>query len=188
MYIIEPILYEYANPNMKVVYENQKLSRNFFYHNTFEIYNKDLKIWITFTPNLINYTKDNILDKHIKKSVYYIIKYDSVPKIDDFPKLKGLQFSFKKSQYKDCVDYKIFSEKYDNELRELVYKYITNGTYYKTYINDFIIDEDDKLSIKIRPIKATTGYRFGFDPHYITDNYWVKKHNINIVIEEEAYN
>ena len=62
MYIIEPILYEYANPNMKVVYENQKLARNFFYHNTFEIYNNDLKLWITFTPNLINYTKDNKLN------------------------------------------------------------------------------------------------------------------------------
>lgn len=70
---------------------------------------------------------------------------------------------------------------YEDELYEvynpLLINYLKNGNYYETTINDYIKDNQ----IKIRPIKNTTGYTFGYNPSMIKNNYWVQKDSIEVI-------
>ena len=74
----EPVIYEYLYPYIKSLYnkqqENSKKS-SFFFNKTFEIYNYIYQCWDVYTPDLINYSRYNLKDKDIKRSVYYVIKY-----------------------------------------------------------------------------------------------------------------
>jgi hypothetical protein len=72
---------------------------------------------------------------------------------------------------------------YDDKLWDVflpfLIDYVYRDGYYETSINEYIKDKQ----IKIRPIKNTTGYIFGYDPSFIKNNYWIKKYEIEVIEE-----
>lgn len=178
------IIYEYKQPSMKHHYARQQEHNNGKYHfrNTFEIYNHKEDIYEVYDPSLINYTLHHITDYDIKNSCYYILKYSRVNNIGSLPKLNGLdkflKETVKETEKPQYIKYKDrFDTDYELILRDRIMNYLKNGNYYQTYINDYI----KYNQIKIRPIKNTAGYTFGYDPSMIKNNYWVQKDEIEIV-------
>jgi hypothetical protein len=182
----QSFIYEYQNPNIKKRYDKQQEHNNkyakYHFRNTFEIYNYADELWEVYNPTLINYTYSSINDYDIKNNCYYILKYKTVPKIKSLPKLIELK-SFllktiideKKTEY---IEYKDrYEEDYNLKLGTIIMNYLKNGNYYETTINDYIKDNQ----IKIRPIKNTTGYTFGYNPSMIKNNYWVQKDSIEVI-------
>ncbi len=179
-------IYEYQNSTIKKRYEAQQEHNNkyakYHFRNTFEIYNYVNELWEVFNPTFINYTFDSLNAFDIKNSSYYILKYKTVPKIKSLPRLTELK-SFlleeildeKKKEY---INYKDrYEEDYNLKLGTIIMNYLKNGNYYETTINDYIKDNQ----IKIRPIKNTSGYTFGYNTSFIKNNYWVQKDNIEVI-------
>lgn len=191
--ILEPIVYEYRNEFIKdqFIKQNEYENKNnrFYMRDTFEIYNCNMNIWEVFNPFLINYTFNNLKEKYIKSSVYYIIKYNRAPIIKDIsylPPLLGLNNiinkyikTIDKYDYKNNYKYNQYETDYDN-CRDIINSYLKNGNYYTTSINEYV---DTNNRIRIRPIKNTSGYVFGYNPLFIKNNYWVKNKNIEVVEE-----
>ena len=55
--------------------------------------------------------------------------------------------------------------------------YVYKDGYYETDINEFIKDKQ----IKIRPIESTGVNKFGYNPSFIKNNYWINKYEIEII-------
>ena len=55
--------------------------------------------------------------------------------------------------------------------------YVYKDGYYETDIYEYIKDKQ----IKIRPIKNTGVNKFGYNPSFIKNNYWINKYEIEII-------
>lgn len=182
MILKDPFMYYYQEPYYKTIYEKQqehnKKNCPFCFRNTFEIYNCKTKSWDIFTPNLINYIQESLLEEEVRYCSGYYINYNNIPcknnKIFKYPPLLGLS-----TIIDECRNNNSNTKIEFNDVRDIILKYLKCGIYYHSRLNDYV----ENNTIRIKPLEKLPFIEYGYNTNVIKNNYWVLKYNLKIVEE-----